>query len=111
MRNQEIISVIAVGSLPSREKIVSGKVIKTVTQCQVAQVVRVEKQFKKPFVDLKMIRSRKTNATATESSMEEKEENPGVKGTITKHFIAKSSDKKLHNLSILDGAGARCSLM
>lgn len=43
--------------------------------------------------------------------MEEKEENPGVKGTITKHFIAKSSDKKLHNLSILDGAGARCSLM
>ena len=28
MRNQEIISVIAVGSLPSREKIVSGKVIK-----------------------------------------------------------------------------------
>lgn len=58
-----------------------------------------------------MIRNRKTNATATESSMEEKEENPGVKGTITKHFIAKSSDKKLHNLSILDGAGARCSLM
>ena len=28
MRNQEIISVIAVGSLPSREKIVSGKVIR-----------------------------------------------------------------------------------
>lgn len=55
-----------------------------------------------------MIRSRKTNATATESSMEEKEENPGVKGTITKHTIAKSSDKKLHDLSILDGAGARC---
>ena len=28
MRNQEIISVIAVGSLPSREKNVSGKVIR-----------------------------------------------------------------------------------